>query len=283
MRNKILIILLKCIGLFVALAIGPICIHILFKLDGPQWFVASWSAGEMLQYYGITVTAIITVWGLFLTFRDNRKEIREQSRLDKLPYFSLNDLNYKTRNNLMADDDERIIISESNKMSPNTILGNNYYAEEKITNVFLIIENSKVRIEKELDEKKKDLIFHGGIAQVKTGIGAFAYVPQNLIYHPFLLENVGNGAAINVCIKFGRLEEREEVLSVGAISVGKKIYMGLYSSPDDKENDGKYIMSITYSDIFNNKYVQKSEIEIIVGQNEIKTSIQIDFLQSGCI
>ena len=39
------------IAIVAAIVIGPIVIHLLYKISGPQWLVAEWSAGDLLHYY----------------------------------------------------------------------------------------------------------------------------------------------------------------------------------------------------------------------------------------
>lgn len=69
MKMKINRILLFVILIFL---MGAIIIHLLYKFSGPSWVTSEWSAGDALAYYGAVLASVITIFGFYLTFKDNR-------------------------------------------------------------------------------------------------------------------------------------------------------------------------------------------------------------------
>lgn len=124
-------IIIAVIMIVLSAVVGPLLIHIAYKITGPCWLVAEWSAGDMLQYYGMIVTAVIAIGGLYLTFQDNRRGIKEQSRLDKLPYFSLTTLNYKVHNPLFGTTLDKEINSKREILKPKENKKEYFYKEKK--------------------------------------------------------------------------------------------------------------------------------------------------------
>lgn len=257
----------RIVGIIIsAIIIGPIVIHIFYKLHGPEWIVAEWSAGDILQYYGMILTTVIAIGGLFLTFQDNRNGIREQSRLDQLPYFSLTTFNCRVRNPLLGTTTDKEIVSKAEKnLKPNDNKEKYYYIEEKINSAFLIIRNRKAFIETHLSENDKKLIINGGYEEQRINSGRFELVNKPMTYVPFLLRNVGKGAAIDFRIGFNVLIDGElknpQYLSSTSINVEEEFYLGLFSNHEDN-NEGEYLLEIVYNDIFDNQYKQSTIFKV---------------------
>lgn len=109
--------------------LGLVIIHIAYKLCGPEWLVSEWSAGDALSYYGALIASVITIYGLYLTFMDNRKGISEQSRLDKLPFIGIIMLNQNHRIPLFEFEDPTAIQLESRAFK------GTHYTPLEVTNV----------------------------------------------------------------------------------------------------------------------------------------------------
>lgn len=271
------------IAIVAAIVIGPIVIHVLYKSSGPQWLVAEWSAGDLLQYYGMLVTAAIAIYGIYLTFQDNRRGIKEQSRLDKLPYFSLTTLNYKVRNPLFGVTTEKHIDSKAeNGLKSDKKKDEFFYKEEKIKYAFLIIEKGKSSIRKELDSKNRNLVINGGISEQVMDHGLVSVVSNPMTYVPIILQNVGNGAALDFRVGFNKLVngklEAPLYLSSTSINVDEDFYLGLFSNHDKDENVGEYLLEIVYRDMFDNQYKQDTKI-IVSSDDGISVSMEVSFRQ----
>ena len=72
----------------------PAIIHILYKLDFEIDFLYStWSSGEILQYCGAVMTAILAIIGIYYTLKENRKNNLEQTIIETKPYMRTNFIN----------------------------------------------------------------------------------------------------------------------------------------------------------------------------------------------
>ncbi len=270
--------------ILIAVILGPLIIHILYKLQGPVWLVAEWSAGDLLQYYGMFMTALIAIGGLYLTFQDNRKGIREQSRLDQLPYFSLTTLNYQVRNPLIGPTTDKEIDSKGEKvLKPKDNKQEYYYKEEKLKAAILAIRKGSANIETKLSEADKKLIINGGIAEQRMGPGMIGIVNEPMTYVPILLRNVGKGAAIDFRVGFNNsIDERVEnpqYLSSTSINVDEEFYLGFFAVHEKNENAGEYLLEVIYKDIFNNQYTQKTKFIVSWENDTAMTNMEVEFRQ----
>jgi len=77
-------------GVILALAIGlPVIIHILFKIDcNCNMLVSTWSSGEILQYCGTILAAILAILGVYKTLQENRKKNERTEILQVRPYLT---------------------------------------------------------------------------------------------------------------------------------------------------------------------------------------------------
>ena len=78
------------LSVIIYIIIIPFLINSLFKMEAPwEWLVAEWSAGDALSFYGILVSAFITMYGVYLTISFSFKQFREEQRSQILPYLSI--------------------------------------------------------------------------------------------------------------------------------------------------------------------------------------------------
>lgn len=263
---------------------GPLIIHILFKMIGPSWLVAEWSAGEMLQYYGMIITAIIAIAGLYLTFQDNRRGIREQSRLDKLPYFSLTTLNYNVRNPLFGTTTDKEIDSKGETvLKPKENKQEYYYREEKLKAAFITIRKGMPGIETKISETDKRLILNGGVSEQQMAQGMIGIVNKPMIYVPIILQNVGNGAAMDFRVGLNKLKNGDLIepkyLSSTSVNEKEEFYLGFFALNEGEENAGEYLLEIIYRDMFDNMYKQSAKFIIGLENESILTKMEVEFKQ----
>ncbi|WP_034487789.1 hypothetical protein [Butyrivibrio fibrisolvens] len=279
-KHPIIIVLV----IVIAVIAGPIIIHLLFKTVGPSWLVAKWSAGEILQYYGTIITAIIAIAGLYLTFQDNRRSIREQSRLDKLPYFSLTTLNYDVRNPLFGTTTDKEIDSKGEVvLKPKDNKQEYYYREEKLKAALITIRKGVPGIETKIPETDKKLILNGGVSEQRMAQGMIGIVNEPMIYVPIILQNVGNGAAMGFRVGLNKLINgcliEPKYLSSTSVNEKEEFYLGFFALNEGEENVGEYLLEIIYRDMFDNKYRQSTKFIISYENKSILTNMEVEFKQ----
>lgn len=271
-----------------AIILGPWIINTVYKMPGQFWLISEWPAGDLLQYYGMIVTAVIAIIGLYFTFQDNRREIKEQSRLDKLPYFSITALNYNIHNPLFGTTTEKNIDSKGEKiLSPKCKKQEYFYREEKLKSAIIEIKNGKTCIKTKISETDKQLIINGGVAKQQMGVGVIRLLKEPMTYVPFILCNVGSGAALNFRIGFNKLIDDKLdhplYLSSTSMNVAEEFYLGFYVAHENNNAEGTYMLEIKYSDMFENEYSQACKFIIEKGDNDgISTNIEAKFKQKMC-
>lgn len=271
-KNTYRKLIIWCLILFVG---GPLLIHILFKLYGPAWIVAEWSAGDFLQFYGTVVAAIAAVIGLFYTFRDNREGIKEQSRLDKIPFIGVIELRQDYNIPIMMDtndegvDDSGTTLAKGDKKY--------YYHESRMQNIYCVIENGKTSLNKKLTDDQLNKAQCRGFIQERAG-NIIRGVDVRLFYLPFSIENIGNGPAID--LKIGVNNVSDITAGVGkyktpfSLKPSDPLSLVIYAENQDDGNCGEYAMEFFYKDIFGNSYKQSHKFTIReVGNGQIKCSI----------
>lgn len=67
----------------------PIIIHFCFKIEcNNTIFVSTWKSGDMLQYCGTVLAALIAIIGVYLTLDDNRNKNEQNMILNVRPYLN---------------------------------------------------------------------------------------------------------------------------------------------------------------------------------------------------
>ena len=283
MKKRTVLIIIASV-LLVIVVVGPILINICYKFSGPDWIISEWSAGDMLQYYGMILTALIAIGGVFLTFQDNRKGIKEQSRLDKLPFFSLTALNYFVKNPLFGTSLEKEIKSRGEEIfKPKENKQEYFYREEKVRAVIIEIKDGQAGIKTNISEEDKKLILNGGIAEQQMAPGVIGMVNKRMIYVPIILCNVGNGAALDFRIGFNNLKdgkmEDPKYLSSTSINTGEEFYLGFFVVHKKDENLGVYLLDVKYRDMFWNHYSQSCKFIVEKDDDGVNTSMEVEFKQ----
>lgn len=258
---------------YIALALslaGLIVIHIAYKLNGPVWLVSEWSAGDALAYYGALIASIITIFGLYLTFKDNRRGISEQSRLDKLPFLGVTMLDQHYRIPFLDADNAQEMSIESRAF--NSTIEGYHYTETKPDTIFCIISEGSTSCKRSLTKEELSLISHQGLEIVHAANGLSLTTHHKLLYIPLEVTNVGNGAAIDLHFGFNKLDGASKVTERFTppipLKVDSELYIAIYADNDAKENCGRYLIEYYYKDIFGNQYIQKQVFELGINSSE---------------
>lgn len=261
----------KLIILALALALaGFIAIHIVYKLNGPDWLVSEWAAGDTLAYYGALIASVITIYGLYLTFKDNRRGISEQSRLDKLPYLGITMLHQFFRVPYLDPDNAQEIKVESRAFG--SIYDGYHYTEAKPDTIFCVISGGNTSCKRSLPKEMLSLISHQGMEIVHVANGLSLTTHHSLLYVPLEITNVGNGAAIDLYFGFNKLDGMNKVTERFTppipLKVDSDLYIAIYADNNGDENCGSYLMEYYYKDIFGNQYVQRQVFVLGINASE---------------
>lgn len=82
----------------------PIIIHFCFKVEcNNTLFVSTWKSGDMLQYCGTVLAALIAIIGVYLTLDDNRNKNEQNMILNVRPYLNSFMSGYQEVGEIMED------------------------------------------------------------------------------------------------------------------------------------------------------------------------------------
>ena len=153
----------------------PFVIHLCFSINAPnEFFEAKWDAGDMLQYVGFIISAVIAIIGIGITIWHTQKQYHVDVVNGVLPYFSIEvskqDINY---------------INESDS----------HY----INSVFVIVHNDKLEIKTKMDDEISEIIRKTAPYDKNIGAGIAVMAPKNLKIL-FYVINLGKGPAISFTV-----------------------------------------------------------------------------------
>jgi hypothetical protein len=212
---------------------------------------ATWNAGEFLQFYGMILSALLAVYGVFKTIQYTQENYRKDFVNRVLPYMALTNLEKESQFNWLTSTHQQPI--EQNSISE--------YREYKLDKVFFILNDGKIDTFNKLNSRQNALVRNRGSLDIPDKDGRIYTVDYNLISIPLIIENVGNGAAVNFRVGLNRIETQEKgrrYIVPQNLKRGEKFYIHIYSeNPGNTQlNCGDYILEIHYEDIYGNKYKQ---------------------------
>ena len=173
-----------------SILIIPAIINWLFKQSTSiDFFVAEWSAGDMLSFYGSLLAAILTVYGVYLTIQYSQHNYREDIHNRVLPFLALYSLRSRSNYQMFAPAEQE---RNQNKET--------FYEEYRLKEIYFIVENGNIDIKSSLSKDQQQTLIQGRFKYVATQTNSFSLCDVNLVSVPLEVENVGNGAAINLRI-----------------------------------------------------------------------------------
>lgn len=237
--------------LLVALAFivgGPIIINELYKTG--KGYITMWSASDVLSYYGMILAAIGAAIGVFFSIKYSHAQYKEDKRRDVLPFFSINtlsqvkvDLFLKGLCEEPSCDSEREQVERPEGIEYKEFLSDKFY---------FFVEEKGITFSTKMDDSHRE--------KFEIDIGAMdallEHTPrEKAFFIPHLLQNVGNGCAVNTLLSIKNENGSTVYSGTVSIPVGGGIYFGLYFE-NSEQLIGKYRVAIAYQDIFGNLYVQ---------------------------
>lgn len=85
-KEIVMIVILLSLAILV-----PIIIHILYKFDfGIEFLYSTWTSGDILQYCGCIISALLAIIGVYYTLKENKINDLSNKVLENKPYFRTN-------------------------------------------------------------------------------------------------------------------------------------------------------------------------------------------------
>ncbi len=256
---------LVVVGIFFVVGV-PIIIHTVFKAQAPAaWFIADWTSGDVLGYYGGLLGVSGAAVGIWATIRHEQKKYREDVIRQSLPYFIMTTLG------TIAKFDPLSTVSNIEKIE---LFPKNHYEEYPLDKIYYVIKNGSIKAKSKLSKAEREFIEHGGIKWERNG-SMLLTVANKYISMPFEIENAGNG--VSAFTKIGlnlRNTDKKDYINAIPLRVGQKIYIHILCEDVQPCDKGIYDFEIYYYDIFMNSYLQRYMISIQDAGKDVSISIE---------
>ncbi|MBR0510186.1 MAG: hypothetical protein IJJ85_08715 [Clostridia bacterium] len=232
----------------------PALINWLFKLHPVlDFFSAEWEAGSVLEFYGAILASVAAIIGVYYSIKEAQRNYREDERNRQLPYLALTYLRKQNVINMFDVASDCV-----NETSIND--GTTQYSEYRLEKVYIILTSEGIVCKDKLDHNQQALLEHGGIKAKKEG-NKTSFIYQRFISLPFEVENVGNGAAIDLRLSLYRKDDKNpRYVSYYTLKCNETVYFHIFSDLSNINNEdilGDYMLDFCYRDILQNRYSQK--------------------------
>ena len=127
----------------------PLIIHFLYKNDfNISFFYSTWESGDILQYCGTILSAIIAIFGIYYTLHENQKENLKKLNLENKPHMvseTIRLMNIKDKENFEDNQNNIMILNKSSfvfyclKSKLDKLSFKKYYYEIKENNYVVIL------------------------------------------------------------------------------------------------------------------------------------------------
>ena len=247
---------------FVCIVVIPFLIHCAFKMYfGIDFFVADWSAGDILTFYGGILAAVLAVFGVYWTIQDSHNQYHEEQKNNVKPYFAVTIRKQEFHRDLLPDENT----NDEAEFEDEEINGYSEYRREK---VFIVIQKNQIEFPLHFTKKQKETISKmGSYWQHKES--SYILCQKNYISLPLDIDNVGIKAAINVQVVFFKTDaEQRDRVYVYTMKPADRIYVHIYSGVEDDSICGDYLLDLKYWDILGTAYSQKYPIRINLDEDD---------------
>lgn len=256
MWNAIKKILLGLGAAFVLVGI-PILINECYKAGGG--YITMWDASDVLSYYGTVVGAIVGVLGVYLTVCVSNKNYRDDARNRILPYIAINVMNIRQPNPFFQG------LGEEDY----AMMGNDPIIEQSLEGkawnhlYFVIDGKGKIRAAEQLSDDESERLKETAVTWIRAKDGKMYIRDADVVSMPFVMDNIGNGAAKNLRMSFSYLNSKQFFKTEIILKPNEKFYVHIFSEKEFKTIEGDYVFSVYYEDISGNEYEQLFPVEIV--------------------
>ena len=247
----------------------PALINLLFKLHAfTAFFAAEWDAGDVLGFYGTLLASFIAIIGVFLSINFAQKNYREDEKNRQRPYLALTHIQQDMKFDLLGAALESI-------NNADVVNNGSYYREFKLDNIYIIISSNGIEYKYKLNSKQENLLRQRGCIWEGDNTTKVLSI-HNYISIPFELENVGNGAAIDLKIAFNKKDcLNRRAVSLYTLKCNDKVYFHIFSELESEDILGEYTLELLYRDILGNEYTQKYPVSFTRENNAVKETIDL--------
>lgn len=216
-------------------------------------------AGFWGGYFGAIIGGICTVVGVFLSIRYEKEKSLENDERAVLPYIALTTLEKEVHIDffhLKNIDD----IEESDHTQE--------YREFMLDRIYFVIRGDDITPKHKLSREEKVLLENNGNYMDEVATGCYSLAHKKMISIPIILENVGNGAAVDfrVGVHSGDTKYNDEGIKYTVpkhLIIGKTFYLNLYFEDVGEYAEKKqFVLRICYENIYTQTYIQEYTINI---------------------
>jgi hypothetical protein len=256
MWNAIKKILLG-LGAVIVLVGGPFLINECYKKG--TGYITLWGADDMLAYYGTVIAAIVGVLGVYLTVCVSNKNYRDDARNRILPYIAINVMNIRQPNPFFQG------LGEEDY----AMMGNDPIIEQSLEGkawnhlYFVIDGKGKIRVAEQLSDDESERLKETAVTWIRAKDGKMYIRDADVVSMPFVIDNIGNGAAKNLRMSFSYLNSKQFFKTEIILKPNEKFYVHIFSEKEFKTIEGDYVFSVYYEDISGNEYEQLFPVEIV--------------------
>ena len=201
-------------------------------------------AGECLTYVGGFVAALPAVVGVYATISEFRLSEERQLRESVAPCIALTLL----KNGTLAEDEQDDEESAFPKISLNQ---EPYYKACRHLDEY-VFAGKPCSYKRRLRDGERRAA-KTGMKHVRAADGV-VLTTASVIFQPMYLQNVGRGAAVNLCSGVNEPDTDYRHTSFKMLAPGEGFYIGLYVDTDSDEVFGEYELRLTFYDSLGYRY-----------------------------
>lgn len=244
----------------------PFLINVAFKIKAPcSWLVAEWTAGDALSLFAAISAALLAIYGISITIRHSTLESVENLRNQVRPFIVIDFLKSKPKiKKWLSESITEIEVEPENDQYEEYSLKSFYFVFSERSH-----SNDYIEIKRRLKPEQIAVIKNGGIISSPVAEGVIATRNIPYLYLKLILENVGNGAAVQTSVGINSVSTKEKLYAEPVpLKIGDTIEIGLYAEEVHQDSPflGAYELEITYYDILGNRYKQNHELTISYDQ-----------------
>lgn len=245
-----------CTIIMLYLIIGvPFQINECYKAGG---YITKWNAADVLSYYGTIIAAIIGIVGVYLTVHISNKNYRDDARSRVLPFIAVNVLNVKQPDPFL----EGLGTESYSDMGNDPVILDSISGKNRNHMFFIIDGKSKIRVVDSLTDIEAQKVKETEVIWRRGNDGTLYQRDSEVISMPFMLENIGNGAAKSLRMGLSYANDKIFFKTEIILKQNEKFYVHIFSEKDFNKIKGNYTFFIYYEDISGNQYEQVFPIQI---------------------